>query len=94
MKIIGITDSSNELICTISKDEIANVFNLCSRYSLKEKMELASKLIVGGEVDLTQGYRFRDEIKKVCEEMIKTVKLFNDAQQTLLRFAELAAKDE
>jgi hypothetical protein len=83
MKILGSINSgySPKYIAEISHDEISKVFNYRNE-SLKD-----NPLSVGSIIDLKSGYNYTNDIEKLCNEMIATMKKFDDAKQTLTNFA-------
>lgn len=85
MKVIGQIDNET-VICQISKYEIAHIFNLYSASELKEnKIDIS----IGKEINLAQGYKFKNEISSLCRSMKESIREFKNAYDTLMMFSEL-----
>ena len=78
MRIIGMQDSTTYL-AIVEKVEIEKVFD---KYFGK-----FGEVKVGDVIELSDGYNFREEIKRACNDMTQAFKAFEKAQSTLLRFA-------
>ena len=84
MKILGEV-SRDTYIVEIKKTEIEKIFD---KYFDKLNYDLK----VGSEINLGAGYDFRSDIKRVCQEMITTMKSFENAQTTLHNFAVMVSE--
>lgn len=83
MKIIG-EARHGAYICEISNEEIRKV--------LDKAYNDAPHIAVGGEIDLAGGYNFRNDIKRVCADMQQAMNRFEQARDTLLRFANMVTE--
>lgn len=83
MKIIGQTihDSQTAYVAIITKSEIEKVFNKFYR----DKVEIN----IGDDVKISEGHDFSRDISMTCESMLKAMKDFEKARDTLIRFANM-----
>ena len=79
MKIIG----------HVGENYIAEVSHHELEKSLDKYFGKLKDLAVGQELDLGDGYDFRDDIRQLCRLMIEASEKFGRAQDSLLRFAKL-----
>lgn len=90
MRVIGIATSSGtyrkKYICEITTDEINSIMN--NAYNSKEYNSM-DELKSGQEIDLANGYRFYNEIKRVLEKFEESHKAFLTANNTLYEFTQL-----
>lgn len=85
MKILGKTERTpggygDQYVAIVSLSEINAVFDKAYR----ERIE---KLDPGQEIDLALGADFRDQIKGACNQMTDSMKSFEKAKDTLMKFA-------
>lgn len=80
MKVLG-KSSGDTYIVQVSHTELEKVFE---KYYGK-----LNKLDAGVEMNLAEGYDFRDDIKRACNEMRDAMKTFDSKLMTMLRFAEM-----
>ena len=92
MKIIGQTihDSQTAYVAIVTKSEIEKVF----KKFYKDKVEIN----IGDDVKISEGHDFSRDIAMTCESMLKAMKDFEKARDTLMRFADMVTcldkKDE
>ena len=79
MKVIGKTKDG--YICEIDHSEIEKVFD--KYYGHLNPLKL------GDDIDLGQGYSFRNEISATCKRMIDANQSFEQAQKTMIKFAQM-----
>lgn len=77
MNVIGKT--KEEYIITVSHTELEKVTG--KYYGNLKRLE------VGDKMNLGEGYDFTAEIKSACEQMTSAMKKFDQAKETLTRFA-------
>lgn len=77
MKIIG--KNKEEYIATVSHTELEK---MAGKYYGNMK-----KLDIGDEINCGEGYDFSYEIKKTCEAMESAMKKFEEAKNTMMKFA-------
>jgi hypothetical protein len=90
MKIIG-KGEGGKLICEISEDEVAEVFNHYSMYSANRGKTIINTE-VGKEINLGAGYDFLHDIETCCIKMTSAFESFKKAQDSMISFASLATK--
>jgi len=79
MKVIGKTKEG--YICEISHSELEKV--------LDKYYGHLKPLDVGSDIDLSQGYSFRNDINATCKKMIAATESFEQAQKTMIKFAKM-----
>lgn len=87
MKIIGIQNDSHygrTYVAIVSHGEVNSVFD--AAYG-KE----VPPLKVGDEINLADGARFRNEIKRTCESMTNALQNFKASAATMTEFTKLVA---
>ncbi len=80
MKVLGLAGGKTYLV-EVSHNELEKVFD---KYYGK-----LPELKVGSVVDLGEGYEFRSDIKRACDQMADAMKAFDSKRLTMLRFAEM-----
>lgn len=85
MKVIGLI-RSGLYIAEISQEEIEKVMG---KYYATPRF---SELKIGSVIDLDDGYNYRSDIQSVCRSMTESMKSFEKAQDTLLRFSNMIAE--
>ncbi len=83
MKVIALVDGSTYLV-QVGHSELEKVFD--KYYNKLEKLK------VGDQIDLGEGYNFRSDIKKACDDMRDAMKSFDSKRVTMLRFAEMVSE--
>lgn len=78
MKVIA-KISESRYLCEVSHDELEKFLD---RYYGK-----LSKLVVGEEVHLGQGYDFAARIESACKKMAEAMKEFDQARNTMTAYA-------
>jgi len=82
MNVIGKT--KEDYIVTVSHTELEKVAD--KYYGNMKRLE------VGDKMNLGEGYDFSYQIKTACESMQAAMKKFEDARDTLMRFAIMVNK--
>lgn len=77
---------NGHFIAEVSQDEVEKMFH---RWYSDPRFP---KLVVGTEIDLGEAYEFKNDIKSACSAMLDASKRFGDAQETMLKFAEMVAE--
>ena len=85
MKVLG-TGPDGTYFVSVSHTELEK---LCDKYYNKLK-----RLEIGDDFDLGAGYNYREDIKRVCQEMMDSMKAFERARETLTKFAHMVAETE
>jgi hypothetical protein len=80
MKVIG-HEGHGRYIAIVDHSEIEK---LMDKWYVSNGVK---KLEVGEVLDLGTGYKFRDDIKKVCVGMMETIQKFESAKETLTAFS-------
>ena len=87
MKVLGISDATSydrRYVVEVTHAELAKVFNKGVRDDLPA-------LKVGQDLNLGEGYDFRNEVRSVCSQFTTSHQRFVDASGTLSSFARMVA---
>lgn len=91
MKILGFTekDFGTKYICEISADEIAKIFD---KSFYRHEGEEFKKFKLGQEINLGQGFDFREQLKRLLESFESSHTKFTEANKTMLSLSQLFIK--
>lgn len=91
MEVIGKTGNGS-YVAVVTHSELQKCF---SKYYGNDKL---AELKVGDSIDIGAGFNFHYQIEKVCKDMQESMKSFEQAKNTLLKFSlmvsEQVAKEE
>lgn len=85
MKIIG-NEGHGRYIAIVDHSEIEKLSN---KWYVNNGVK---KLEIGESLDLGAGYNFLRDIEKVCKGMTEAIQKFEEAKETLTKFAIMVSK--